>query len=172
MGQRQRIRRVGERGYADATTRGGTVTNRTPPPFSDARRQHLDFIQTVIGRMSSASAVAKGWALTIATAAYGYAGTKASAVVALLGMFAVLLFAAVDARYLREERKYRLLFDAARLGTVDDYEMNATRYCGSLTRAQRESIGWGQVLWSWSVRDYYGLILLVGVALLVWLHCR
>lgn len=148
------------------------MTDQTPVQFSDARRQHLDFIQTAIGRMSSASAVAKGWALTIATATYGYAGTRSSAVVALLGMFAVLLFATVDARYLREERKYRLLFDAARREAVEVYEMNATRYCGTLTRAECESIGWGKVIWSWSVRDYYGIILLVGVALLAWLQCR
>lgn len=122
--------------------------------------------------MSSASALAKGWALTIATAAYGYSGTKSSAVVALLGMFAVLLFAAIDTRYLREERKYRLLFEAARNGTVDIYEMNATRYCGTLTQDQCEPIRWGKVVWSWSVRDYYGVILLVGLVLLVWLHCR
>ena len=148
------------------------MTDQAPVQFSEDRRQHLAFIHTAIGRMSSASAVAKGWALTIATAAYGYAGTNSSAVVALLGMFAVLLFAAVDARYLREERKYRLLFDAARDEAVDVYEMNATRYCGTLTRAQCESIGWGKVVWSWSVRDYYGIILLVGLAVLVWLHCR
>ena len=122
--------------------------------------------------MSSASAVAKGWALTIATATFGYAGTQSSAIVALLGMFAVSLFAVVDSRYLREERKYRLLFDAARTGGLDPYEMNATRYCGTLSRAQCEPISWLKVVGSWSVRDYYGLMLLVGVALLVWLHCR
>lgn len=122
--------------------------------------------------MSAASAVAKGWALTIATATFGYAGTQSSAVVALLGMFAVVLFAAVDTRYLREERKYRLLFDAARGGAVGMYEMNASSYCDTLSLADSKSISLSKVVWSWSVRDYYGLMLLVGVALLVWLHCR
>jgi hypothetical protein len=84
----------------------------------------------------------------------------------------VLMFAALDTRYLREERKYRLLFDAARGGDVEVYEMNATRYCGTLTRAECASIGWGKVVWSWSVRDFYGIILLAGLALLVWLRCR
>ena len=148
----------------------------TPPPTPavtpEERRQHLDFIQSAIARMSSASAVAKGWALTIATATYGYAGTQASTVVALLGMFAVVMFAAVDARYLREERKYRLLFDAARAGAVEVYEMNATRYCNTLTRRECASLSWGKIVWSWSVRDFYGIMLLVGIALLVWLRCR
>lgn len=122
--------------------------------------------------MSAASAVAKGWALTIATATFGYAGTQSSAVVALLGMFAVTLFATIDTRYLREERKYRVLFDAARSGAIEVYEMNATRYCGTLTQAECKQISWGKVVWSWSVRDYYGLMLLAGLILLTWLHCR
>lgn len=122
--------------------------------------------------MSAASAVAKGWALTIATATFGYAGTQSSAVVALLGMFAVALFAVVDTRYLREEHKYRLLFDAARTGGIEPYEMNATRYCSTLSQADCETISWFKVVWSWSVRDYYGLMLLVGLVLLAWLHCR
>ncbi|GAA3325859.1 hypothetical protein [Paeniglutamicibacter sulfureus] len=138
---------------------------------SEERRQYLDFIQSAIARMSSASAVAKGWALTVAVATYGYAGTKHSVTVALLGVFALLMFATVDARYLREERKYRLLFDAARKGEVDVYEMNATEYCHTLTSAQCDPISWSRVVWSWSVRDYYGLILLAGVAILLWLRC-
>lgn len=122
--------------------------------------------------MSSSSAVAKGWALTIATTTFGYAGTQSSGVVAVLGMMAVVLFAWVDARYLREERKYRLLFDAARNDAVGVYEMNATRYCNGLIRAECRSISWRKIVWSWSVRDYYGVMLLTGVALLLWLHCR
>jgi len=144
----------------------------TPVLVPEERRQHLDFVQSAIARMSAASAVAKGWALTIAVATYGYAGTKHSATVALLGIFALLLFAAVDARYLREERKYRLLFDAARSGRVEVYEMNATRYCNTLSGNQSKSISWSRVIWSWSVRDYYGLILLVGVAILLWIRCQ
>lgn len=155
--------------------RGRDITVQLPAGgavVSEERRQHLDFIQSAIARMSAASAVAKGWALTISTAAYGYAGTQSSVVVALLGIFAVTLFASVDAHYLREERKYRLLFDAARIGAVEVYEMNATRYCDGLTQAKGKSIRWGKVVWSWSIRTYYGFIVLVGAALLIWLHCR
>lgn len=137
--------------------------------YSDAQQQHLAFIQSVIGRMSSASGVTKGWALTIATATYGYAGSSPSILVALLGVFAILVFAGVDARYLREERKYRLLFNAAREGRVGVYEMNAHEVCAGLPPGERRSISWPHIVWSWSVRDFYGLILLVGVALLLWL---
>lgn len=121
--------------------------------------------------MSAASSVAKGWSLTIATAAYGYGITKHAFTVVLLGIGAVLLFAALDARYLREERKYRLLFDAARRGEVEVYEMNAARYCGSLTVTEASSIEWGSVLRSWSIRDFYGLIVLAGILLAIITVC-
>lgn len=144
----------------------------SPVEYSDAQQQHLAFIQAVIGRMSSASGVTKGWSLTIATATYGYAGTAPSALVASLGIFAILVFASVDARYLREERKFRLLFDAAREGKVSAYEMNARVLCSNLPPGERKAISWSRVVWSWSVRDFYGLILLVGAALLAWILLR
>lgn len=152
------------------------MTQPTPAPgptsTAEDRRQHLSFIQACIARMSSASAVAKGWALTVATATYGYAGTKGSVIVALLGLSAVLLFASLDARYLREERRYRRLYDDARTGRVTNFEMNAMA-------AQPGQRRWSDyqehliLMWSWSVRDFYGFILLAGVALLAWLFlCR
>lgn len=147
------------------------LRRRSVGVVGDDRRRHLEFIQSTIGRMSSAAVVTKGWSLTIAIAAYGYAGTKPSPVVALLGIVAVLLFASVDAHYLREERKYRLLYDAVREDRVAVYEMNATKFCRSLPAAERQELRWSDVVNSWSVRDYYGLTALVGVATLVWSHC-
>lgn len=145
-----------------------------PPPVgadSEDRRKWFDYIQAVIARMSSASSVAKGWALTIATATFGYGASHLAVVVVLLGMFAVVLFASIDARYLREERKYRLLFDAARSGRAELYEMNATRYYGSMTHDETTSVTWSKVVWSWSIRDFYGLILVAGLVLTVLTVC-
>lgn len=151
-----------------------TSAEPAPKPVSgEDRRQHLAFVQDVIARMSSASGVAKGWALTVATAAFGYAGTKESAPVALIGIFAVLLFATVDARYLREERKYRALFNGVRRGEVEAYEMNAARYCATHhPNDDDRPWSWGNTIGSWSIRDFYGLILLAGVAVLIWTLCR
>jgi hypothetical protein len=87
-------------------------------------------------------------------------------------MFATLLFAAVDARYLREERKYRMLFEAACKREAQLYEMNATRFCKTLAQGDRKSISWPSILRSWSIRDYYGITFLVGVGIIVWIHCQ
>lgn len=136
------------------------------------RRQHLQFVEAVIARMSSSSALAKGWALTIATATYGYAGTKNSAIVALLGIAAVVMFALLDARYLLQERRYRKLFDGVRADQVELYDMNAAAYCKNLDNSDQTDISWPSVFRSWSIREYYGIIALAGVLLLVWLNLQ
>ncbi|UOE26324.1 hypothetical protein [Agromyces soli] len=129
----------------------------------------MDFIQSVIARMASSSAVTKGWALTIAVATYGYAGTKQSIPVSILGIGAVLVFAALDSRYLLEERKYRRLFRAAAADAVEVFDMNADGYCKTLEKSARKTLTMADVMWSWSVRNYYGVIFIAGLILLSWI---
>ena len=45
----------------------------TSPEPTEARIKHLEFIQSVITRMATNSFLAKGWALTVAGALYGFA---------------------------------------------------------------------------------------------------
>jgi hypothetical protein len=76
------------------------------------RRKHLDFIQATITRMSSASATTKSWMMPVVTATYGYALTQSIPSLALLGIAAILLFAYLDANYLRQEKRFRGLYQA------------------------------------------------------------
>lgn len=147
----------------------GRQRSDKPDPSPEDRRKHLDFIQSVISRMASASAVTKGWALTIAVATYGYAGTKQSIPVAILGLGAVIVFSALDSRYLLEERKYRKLFQAAAAGELKSFDMNADGYRKQLPKAARKTLTMPSVFWSWSVRNFYGVIFLAGLVLLGWI---
>lgn len=106
-------------------TRESSLHDHQGPPINKSsvdgygpedRRKHLEFIQAIIARMSAASASAKGWLLPVVTAAYGYALTKHSPSVAILGIVASVMFAFIDAHYLDEERKYRRLYNAVASG--------------------------------------------------------
>lgn len=151
----------------------------TPPSTADRlaedRRQHLDFIQTVVGRMFSASSLAKGWCLTVATvatAALGFALTEDSRPVGLLGALAVLLFGFLDGRYLREERKFRALYKDARLGHIDVYDMCTDRYVQRGNESFDPHCQWRSVLRSWSLWTFYAPLIVVAVAVVVrtWLR--
>jgi hypothetical protein len=129
-------------------------------PLSEDQRKHLDFIQAVIARLASSSTAAKGWGLTVATAAFGFSATKAVPVVAGLGLVVVILFGVLDSYYLREERLFRYLYDDARRGQVEVYSMNKNDYSGKCMRRS--------VIRSWSVFGFYGPLLLVGLGALMW----
>lgn len=146
-----------------------------PEPSDEDRRQHLAFIQAVVTRMSAASSSAKGWLLPVVTATYGYALTQHMAVIAVLGIAGVALFALLDANYLRQEKAYRRLYVTVAnktrpvpAFTLDPAEADDPPSPGSSAR-KRLSIAidqWipGRSVWlSWSVAPFYGGLLLLGL---------
>lgn len=138
--------------------------------YSDDERKHLDLIQAAIARMATASSTAKGWLLPVATAAFGYALTQRSPSVALLGIGAALLFAFLDAQYLRQERAFRALYRAAVARSVQVYDMNSGLYYGKHngdTDDQRQvNCRWTKIIFSWTIFGFYGPVLLAGAAIL------
>lgn len=148
-------------------------------PTSEDLRKHLDFIQAVVTRMSSASSAAKGWLLPVVTATYGYALTKHAESVALLGLLSVALFAFLDANYLRQEQGYRALYDAVakRARSVPLFSLaiedaldptpDPTTVWG---RARARVQKWfpGRRVWcSWSIAPFYGVLLVVGIIVVI-----
>ncbi len=130
------------------------------------RAKHLEFIQTVVARMAAASGLAKAWCLTVATAALGYAVAKDASHVAWLAAFAVLMFGLLDARYLREERKFRCLYEDARQGRVELFDMRTKTYGDRKDPSYDRGCRWWSVVRSWSQWSFYGPILLVAVLIL------
>jgi hypothetical protein len=129
--------------------------------------KHLEFIQAVIARMSASSGLAKAWALTVATGTFGYAVTKNADGVAWLGMFAIVMFGSLDARYLREERKYRALFRAVRRGEVEIYDMDARSFSDRKSLRFDRECSLTSVARSWSLWLFYVPILVLGVIVLL-----
>jgi len=154
-------------------TQSNDKASRTPEDV----RKHLDFIQAVVTRMSAASSGAKGWLLPVVTAAYGYAITKPVAQVALLGVLAVVLFAFLDANYLRQEQAYRGLYDAVASGERDVplFSLDVTKATDpkpAPTTWYAKTWGWirrwvpeWRVWLSWSIAPFYGTLTVVGMFL-------
>ena len=141
------------------------------------KRKHLDLIQAVVTRMSSASSNAKSWLLPVVTAAYGFALTSRSGSVSMLGIVAVLLFSYIDANYLRQERAYRTLYDVVALGKrpVPPFSLNPANAdeplpdTDDLSKKQKAGMtvrqwmpGW-RIWISWSIAPFYGTLLLLGI---------
>ncbi len=130
--------------------------NLSPPSYNDEdRRKHLDYIQGIISRLAAGSNSAKGFTLTVASAAFGFSALNEAWYLSLLGIAVVACLSALDMHYLYEERLFRCLFRAVVEGTATNYDMNKDRYKGEATRKDT---------WmSWSVLGFYLPVLLTGI---------
>lgn len=77
---------------------------------NDKAIQYLQMIQEPIARMSTTSAVIKGFAVTTALGAISISIENSAKCVLLLASVPVVAFAAMDIYYLSLERRYRYLY--------------------------------------------------------------
>lgn len=150
-----------------------------PAPSSDDRRKHLDYIQAVITRQSAASSSTKSWLLPVVTATFGFALTQDSWPLAALGIVSVLLFAYLDANYLRSEKRFRNLYNTVARShrmvpdftldpsDADDHHMDeilaGTRWRAFVRNYIPE---WG--IWkSWSILPFYSALTVIGTGVVI-----
>lgn len=108
--------------------------------------------------MAGASAAAKGWAITIAGAAFGVAVVQDSWYLFLLGVVALLVFCIIDGLYLHNEKKFRDLYDAIVQNAVEPLSMETSKLAN---RPKNKSYA------SWSVVGFYAPLITAGLALLI-----
>jgi hypothetical protein len=123
--------------------------------------KNLEMLQTLISRMAGYGASFKSYCITVATAVIGFGLTLHSPALASLALLPVIAFAVADAQYLRGERRFRALFDAARKEAWDampTFDIN-------LQSAPPESF-WSAAT-SWSIVWFYApLTIMIIIAVL------
>ncbi|REF68394.1 MULTISPECIES: hypothetical protein [Paracoccus] len=78
------------------------------------RIKHLEFITQAIGRMAQNSFVARGWCVTVTSALLAIAIERSEARLVFPAVLAIAVFAAIDVFYLRQEKRFRELYDTVR----------------------------------------------------------
>lgn len=120
------------------------------------KRKHLEMIQAVINRLASNSFSVKTWAVTLVAAlvALGAQGSKWG--YTLLALIPGFAFWGLDAYFLREERRFRKLYDTVRVQEKTDYSMDVSRFSAGESLDEVAARG--------SVSGFYvGLLVAVGV---------
>jgi hypothetical protein len=130
---------------------------------SEARIRYLEMIQSIVARMATNSFLAKGWALTVAGAIYGFAASHLESMVSLAGLVATIGFWWLDAFYLRAERKFRCLYrDACNPNSsVALFSLDVAAY------ATNKDVAWRDVFFSLTLRIFYGALFIVGLGFLI-----
>ncbi len=149
-------------------------------------RKHLDFIQAIVTRMSAASSRSKAWLLPVSTAAYGYALTQNADSVAWLGVGATLLFAYLDANYLRQEKRFRSLYKIVAEGRHDiaTFSLQPDDLPSDVpTKDKGDWPDWapkwvnralpGPNVWaSWSILPFYAPLAAIGIFIACWVGLK
>lgn len=84
--------------------------------FDDKKITYLQMIQGTIDRMSTASAIFKGFSATIVTGVSVISFSAVNNWILIMSFIPLLIFWVLDIYYLRLERQYRFLYDQVRLG--------------------------------------------------------
>lgn len=120
------------------------------------RHKHLDHVQAIVSRLANNSFLMKGWSLTVAAALTGYALTKNSVPVALAALVPAVAFWFLDAYYLRQERAFRLMYDAIGKGDVPAFEIRPKSFL-SLIAPVKTAL-------SITLTAFYGVLVVVSLA--------
>lgn len=92
----------------------------------DRKLKHLEFIQSVVNRLSTNSFLLKGWSVVLISALFALAAAQDSKGFSIYALAPAAAFWWLDAYFLALERNYRHLYDRVRTLTPDDvdFEMN------------------------------------------------
>lgn len=95
--------------------------------MTDGKKEYLQMLQEPICRMSTISAIFKGFAATIVAGISAISYPSTNLWVLSLSFLPVLAFAVLDVYYLKLERKFRFLFEQVRLDKHEvDFSMDLT----------------------------------------------
>lgn len=77
----------------------------------DKKYKHMEIIQSAISRMASNSFALKGWAVTLVAGIFVLASKDADKTYFLIAYVPIIVFWALDAYYLLQERLFRALYN-------------------------------------------------------------
>jgi hypothetical protein len=129
-----------------------------PEKIADFRFSQLGMVQANIARIGNYGATIKNWCITLTTAVCGFALSIKSLGLIWLALLPIIVFALMDAEYLRVERQFRKTYDRIR---NEDWATPPNFDVSPDTSADRGLIA---VLCSWSILSFY---LPLGVAIVV-----
>lgn len=134
----------------------------------DKKMKHLELIQGIISRMANNSFMLKGWAVTLVAGIFALAGKDTDKLYFLVAYIPVIVFWALDAYYLWQERLYRGLYEKVRL--KDENEVDFSLKASSKEFGDEKN-NYISCLISTTEMGFYLPLALVCTGIIVVTHC-
>lgn len=130
--------------------------------YSNKRITYLQMIQGAIERMSTVSAIFKGFAATVFTGMTAISFTEVKSLILLLSLIPVFCFALMDIYYLSLEKRYRYLYEQVR---TENKMITFSLTPPPLKELKEYCIIW-KCIKSFSILPFYGLLIILGVVII------
>ena len=127
--------------------------------------KHIEFVQSVITRMSTNSFQLKGWMITIVSALLALFASSSNELFVLIALVPTIVFWFLDAFYLQQERKFRGLYNDIAAGTITNFEMPIDKYKYEKKDKNSKKYSFCSVFFSKTLAPLYGILT---IGLLVW----
>jgi hypothetical protein len=121
----------------------------SPDKIADLHAKELELLQAVIARMANYGATLKNYCITLTTAVAGFAVTQHRPLASLLALLPIVVCGALDAQYLRNERRFRGLYHKMR---GENWE---TLPSFNISLAAAPPHSYLEALRSWSIMYFY-----------------
>ena len=133
-----------------------------------SQAKYLQMIQSAIDRMSTSSALFKGFAAAIMAGMVTVSFTEISIGLLVCSIAPIILFAVMDIYYLQLERRFRYLYNQVRLGMrAVDFDMTPPTLKEVYSNYKTAKLRWYHCLQSPSIWLFYGP-LFVASGILIW----
>ena len=145
--------------------------NEKSSQYDESRAAYLQMIQSAVDRMSTSSALFKGFAAAIMAGMVTVSFTETSIGLLICSIVPIFLFAVMDIYYLQLEKRFRYLYTQVRLGTRPvDFDMSPPRVKEVQSVDKNAKLRWYHCLKSPSIWLFYvPLIITCGVLICVFL---
>lgn len=137
--------------------------NLSETKFSEEKIAYLQLLQEPIGRMSSTSAIFKGFSAAIVSGIAALSFVEINRWVLVLAFLPLLCFAFMDCYYLWEERKFKYIYEQVRTDKRSiDYSLSI-----QLNREERKAARMtiGKIITSISIWPFYVPVIAIAVVI-------
>ena len=128
----------------------------------EAKLKHLEFIQDTIKRMAGNSFLLRGWSITLVIGIFTLASQTYKPIYFWIALFITIIFWALDAYYLFQERKFRCLYDEVRMKNSTDIDFSM-----ALRKNHCEKCRWSSAVRSPVFLIFYGVMTLILIGFLI-----
>lgn len=135
---------------------------------TEGRTEYLQMIQGTIDRMSTSSAIFKGFTAAVLAGVSALSFSETSTIAIVLSFLPILCFTLLDVYYLQLERRFRYLYQQVRNGSHDiDFDLDPPKAHEILKKDGKSNVRLLSCCYSTSILLFYLPMIIISIVIVI-----